>query len=242
MSPAQNIIDLPIAYMRDYVIEIINCVEDRWQERSLIYRNGYAVFYGRVIQNPHLMLIGLNPGGDQEGINWYEEAVSKLDQDLEYIKYRNSTKYPLARETYQIFDDLGQTELLANAVKLNTFFFRSKNWDGLPKQKDDPEIKCDISFCKDIVFEVISEIKPRVILCEGIGVLDIVKGLVYKNKLLTPLRKPYKRGNRRKYASYKYIDSDLPQKLLGITHLSGSWPSNEDKARITEYLSLDLTT
>ena len=228
-----------IAYLRgklvspknEYAVEIINKVESEWKSKAKYYKNGYAVFYGRVNVNSRLMLIGANPGGQQTKRNWKKEALNQLDKDMEYIKYCDSNDYQLAKKTCAVFRKNGHLELLKAAVKTNLIFFRSKDLESLQQKKAAEK------FCHPIVLQSIKNIRPKILLCEGMGVLDRVKSF-FPERDLEPIRE-YKR-NSRKYSSYRYIDGDSPKILIGITHLSGSRPSKEDINQITEYLKKDI--
>lgn len=219
--------------MNPFASTIIHKVHDEWKQHEPLYKHGYAVFYGKVNPNPSLLFIGLNPGGNQVGLDWKADALNKLSEEQDYIRYAQQADYPLAQRTYQLFEEIGQRELLSTSVKTNLVFFRSPNWKVLPKKA------MAMSLCQPIVKEIIHELRPRVLLCESIAVLDWVVSFLNKEQPLKRVQMQ-KRGNRRKYVSLNSDKDHSTAKVIGITHLSGSRPSREDLNEIKRRLSADL--
>ncbi len=92
-----------------------NSLEGKYE----FWKSGFAVFYSPVYENPDLMVIGYNPGGNENDFNEKEALVIPAEHD--YFKW----KYSLAKKMKDIFSKINKTELLRMSVKLNLIFFRS---------------------------------------------------------------------------------------------------------------------
>jgi hypothetical protein len=217
--------------LEDIARQIIDIVHEYWTAREKRYPAGYAVFYSALRRSPTILLLGLNPGGDGKNFSREKENPFSKDQPMEYIVYGGKNGYKLAQRNVRLFESIGKKDLLRGSVKTNINFFRSKKWSDLTQE--------DTRFCEDMVFKVIRLVQPKVLLCESLFVLRKVIANLYEGVRLNQLHE-YVRGNRRKYLSYLCNIPALPKLLIGITHLTGSWPSREDIEEIENRLISDL--
>ena len=216
----------------DFAQEVIDRIHGIWLQHQNEYIAGYAVFYGPVRFRPELMLIGLNPAGDESCFSGKKEVLVAPEEPMEYLTYRNDSTYPLAGQTVNIFESIGLIDLLRNSVKTNINFFRSKKWDKLPKQH--------ASECLQLVLTMIDKLRPRAILCESIGAFDILYPHLTKNYPHSRLNIRKNDRDRRIYISALREDWVSPQILIGITHLTGSRPSVSDIKQIKQIIRTDF--
>jgi hypothetical protein len=180
------------------------------------------------------MLIGENPGGlasSFAGENFI--ALEKTRWDLpamEYLEYKGDTSYPLAGKTVRLFEKAGHPELLGKSVKTNTCFFRTRRSANVRKE--------DWTWCMDVLREIVGRVEPAALLCESISTLDWVMQNLYAGDDYRKMEE-YKRTSR-KYVSYSCQKEGWPRLVIGITHLTGSRPSNKDMEEIATRLKNDL--
>lgn len=219
----------------EFAQSIINTVHSLWEHNRDEYTSGYAVFYGPVYSYPDLMLIGLNPGGDEKSFSGMKERLASSDEPMEYIIYCNDKNYPIAVKTFRIFESIGLLNVLSTSVKTNINFFRSKNWNELSKNH--------FSKCLNIVLQIIEHLKPKAILCESIRVYDIILKNLSESYVFTPNQRAVNKKNCRIYFSDIQKSNEPPYLLIGIRHLTGSRPrpSPSDIEQIEKLLSVDLS-
>lgn len=203
--------------IREQVYALWKASLDSRDEKSR--KSGYAVFYGPLSFKPKLMLIGLNPGGGEDAC-FDEESELKPrppSQKMEYVEIEETKDdYKLAIETRGLFKRIGFSEWLANSVKLNLHFFRSKKWTHLPK-KERP-------LCLNIVKNIIEKLKPQILICEGMTTYDMVKNHKLAGKLCQDHSDFYGvKGKNRLYVSAHTEGVTAPNRVIGIVHLSSGW-------------------
>lgn len=115
---------------------------------------GFAIFYSPVKANPELMIIGLNPGLGVKCLN--RPMESPLDKH-DYFEQN----YPIARNMKKIFEGEKMEEKLRESVKLNLYFFRSRNWSSLNISMDAK------NYCQLKTIEIIERLQPKVLIAEG---------------------------------------------------------------------------
>lgn len=163
---------------------------------------GYAIFYSPVIQNPKMMIIGYNPGGNKSSFD--QNAVSPPEvHEYETFDYR------LARNMRTIFKHADLEKDLYASVKLNLIFFRSQ------RAKD---VKADTGeWCKSMVKEIITNLKPETIIAEGFATFDALLNLLQIKENNTGFSElSGKRIGRKAENKNKPF-------LLGLRHPSGSY-------------------
>jgi len=124
----------------------------------------YYVFQTPYRFQPELLIVGINPGGDYEGVpfldrktNWYTECKRNAEQKHSF----NETLCAIFG--YGVNDKL--FDLLGNAVGTNMIFF---NTGSVEKLNNNPLKKEMIKKCENIVFKLIDEyIQPKRILTIG---------------------------------------------------------------------------
>lgn len=202
--------------------------------------SGYAVFYGPVRENPTFLFIGMNPAGtgkDFEGKKRMLEIAKDKSQPMEYIIYKDSvSNYPIAYRTHRVFKRAGLLKDLRDSVKMNLFFFRSRNTQAMKELPEYEELEL---FCQEIIKEAVEEIRPKVIIAEGVKlesndtfnrVIDTLclRDYIDVNTLKEKISER-RNGRRMIYKSCFLKDNYYNIKRInGIIHLSRPISSNEE--------------
>ncbi len=207
--------------------------KDWGKENEYIQKNGFALFYSPVVPNPDLMIIGLNPGTDDDPFNPVKEAPDYHD----YFEFEGQkADYKMAKQMRKLFkEDLAGK--LQKSVKLNRLFFRSHNY-ATWKKNVDKELLVNIeNYCLGIVKNIIEELKPKIILCEGLD--DPFYKLV---SMYLETEDVYEIGvisNRKRRLMQHFKRENIT--ILSIPHPSGSKGlTNEVMDSITALLRTEL--
>jgi hypothetical protein len=188
---------------------------DSLKDKYNFSKYGFDVFYSPIFENPDLMILGYNPGGDEDS-NFTPESALATRLEHEYF----TENYRLAVMMKTIFHKIDKIELLRKSVKLNLIFFRSRNknqYITIPKNiRNEME-----EFCFDKINQIISRLNPKVIITEGVQTFDILKRILEKSGLLflSEPRKPEEKGRR---VCCKAEAGSM--KIIGLLHLSGARP------------------
>lgn len=142
---------------------------------------GWRVFFGPVIAQPKVLLIGINPGNGQAGIQ--DADFWGSDWEFEYTQYN----YPLARETREMFAAAGLADVLATTtVKTNYCFLSTTKateleqlTDGLGRTADGQEDLGARVYRKsdEWTLRLIGLLNPQTVVCEGKIAYDWVRRL-----------------------------------------------------------------
>jgi hypothetical protein len=191
---------------------------------------GYAVFYCPVPDNTPLLILGLNPGGGPKDT----EHQGIIPEEHEYL----SCNYSIACKTRKLFEQSGYLWLLKKSVKSNLLFFRTKDkdsWNRVPKCLRKELTK----FCDTHVQEIVRQLRPRVILLEGVQTFDQFRARIFP--MHGEESSTRRLGTRRIYVSTRSSPGIL---VIGILHLSGCRPraSTAEMALISENLKTDLVS
>ena len=137
---------------------------------------GYKVWYSPIILNPKILIIGINPGIGEQTIN--KNINFKESINFEYLA--SIPNYRLANQIKNVFREAGIFELLeTQTVKTNFYHNIIKDQKSIKYGLDLIEKKLSHQYeneSKQIIFDLISIIKPKYIVCEGKSTYDkIVK-------------------------------------------------------------------
>ncbi len=187
---------------------------------------GYAVFYSPVTFNPDLMIVGFNPGGNSS--SFVREKAMKLPDQHEYIQ----EDYLIAKKMRALFENIGKLNVLKASVKTNLIFFRSPSAQAWAHV--DPTARLELEeFCGTKIKEMVTKLKPKVILAEGIETYERLKVLFCPS--ITEEAVVSKK--RRVFISAKSSECTL----LGIIHPTGSRISSSDWELIRDNLKRSLS-
>jgi hypothetical protein len=186
---------------------------------------GFEVFYSPVSANPALMIIGLQPGGDEHG--HFPEGVLTLHKHNLY----NEGKFVLSKKLIELFTGIENgRDQLGKSVAFNLIFFRAPNieaWGKIDKKARKPLE----NFSFDKVKMILKELCPPKILIIGVNTYDrLVKVLdheIAKDDKVT----------RRNNGDRLSIESKLGgYNILAITHLTGVRVSKGEISELREIL------
>ena len=127
---------------------------------------GCQIYYSDIVINPDIMFIGINPGAGY--FNHNKRIVEKFEPDekLEYLQ----VDYMLGKQVIKLFKLMDREILLEKAFKTNIYFFASNNINEfydilylLPQELREELLYKNKYWIK----EIINNINPKCIICEG---------------------------------------------------------------------------
>lgn len=205
--------------LEKWVEDITENVFLRWESDYAFWKPGFKVFFGPVSENPNIMIISLNPGGNGE--NFREEDYHRFKCGDFSAPVKNvyvEKENPMARKMKNFFN--GYTKLLEQSVAFTVLFFRSKDireWEKLDKQKR-KEME---NFSYETVREITSKVKPKIMLVIGFATYHRLKKHIFdevKNE------ESKKGENGRIFLRAEW--GKIP--IFCIPHLTGSRITNRD--------------
>ncbi len=145
---------------------------------------GFYVWDSKLIENPEIMFIGINPGNGNP--NNSGQIVTEPENQISYMEFMDgeNDKYTLAKETIQSFEmaGYGETEireLLNNkSIKTNFYYLSTTNQTDIKKCFKQIENYSFNDFWKqsyEWTAQLIELTKPKVIICEGKSIFDTIK-------------------------------------------------------------------
>lgn len=200
--------------------------------RECRWRHGIKVFYSPVTSRPSLLIIGYQPGGDEEDFKKeskadFEKGDFRLPEANEYIE----RDYLLAEKVKDLFGFKGGMDILKKSVVFQLIFFRAPSIDvwiqeagGLRREMED--------FCFQKVEEILRKIEPKRILVLGMGTYDALKKIFggdCEERNCLPRRKTGERMCVR--ASFG------GHEILAVMHPSGARIKKEDRLKMQSVLA-----
>jgi hypothetical protein len=145
---------------------------------------GFYVWDSKFIENPEIMFIGINPGNGNP--NNSGKIVTEPEQQISYMEFLDgeNDNYTLAKETIKSFEMAGFSipeirELLnEKSIKTNFYYLITKNQNDISKcinQISDYDFKDFWKQSYEWTGQLIELTKPKIIICEGKSVFDIIK-------------------------------------------------------------------
>ncbi len=160
-------------YAEEWASELNKEIFEKWkchENKSDLLRHGFNIFSSPVHENPTVMIITLNPGGDGD-FKYYPQydqyEKGKFDTvDNNNCIYNCSNFFTkllniFAPHHYRILDE---------SVRMQILFYRSKTIELWNKKfKSNIKMKKELeSYCYDKTIEGIKIIKPKLLLITGI--------------------------------------------------------------------------
>ena len=162
-----------VAETRDYVLN--NLITGTKEEE--LYK-GTAILYSGLIYNPTFLFIGINPGQGfykLKGIKYRETELNPLD-DFEYTD-EECPDYSLAEQTRTAFEKTKYKDSLSKSVKTNLFYTSTSGLKQMHELFDILDEKFGVNYYEkslEWTKRLISLIEPKIIICEGKLVVDIL--------------------------------------------------------------------
>lgn len=177
-------------------VEKYNAVLSRILNKKSNYKDlyyGFEVIDGKLIENPEILFIGINPGRGNGQMNrniFATDRISYLDKYDDAYREDYPSRYHLAEKTIKFFELAGwkdakfRSVLSEKAVKTNFFHLATDNIQDLERVLRDVNLKKE-HFNKSAEFSVqlINILKPKVILLEGKTVFDFIVEECYEEKV-----------------------------------------------------------
>jgi len=174
--------------VKQHNIELTDKLKNNSEIKDLHY--GFEVFDGKLIDNPRILFIGINPGrGNGEyGKDTFEtEQISYLDIFDENYRDDYPNKYHLAEKIINFFRLIGwddtkiQKVLSKEAVKTNFYHLATENIADLNR------VLSNINYSKkyfrksaEFSIQLINLLKPKVVILEGKSVFEFIVGQCYE--------------------------------------------------------------
>ena len=144
--------------------------------------NGFYIWDSKIIQNPKIMFIGINPGNGNPANK--RKIITSPCEQMSYLEYLDgeNDSYTLAKETVQLFSKIGysnqQIKFLLNeqTVKTNFYHLITSN-QKLIKTTISTVMDFEEFKLQSYIFtgDLIDILKPELVIFEGKGVFDIFK-------------------------------------------------------------------
>lgn len=207
---------------------------------------GTRLYYSKIIQNPKYLLMGINPGADifEDYESKHGEKMCNLEEFDKNIDYDYWTRPGLPTSIKNIFFNAGKEgDLENNTMKINAHFQGTKGTEELKKL-----LQAMTTFCREklgahyhdlqsnFILELISEIKPKYIICEGNWAFNNLLEFL-RNRHINYDEPDYNKNYGSLLETHFSIDS--PHKITAI-QLTRSFPSrkidSDCEHDITEWL------
>jgi len=221
--------------MEKWAEGLVKEVYGKWKEYKGKYEcwaQGFVVFYSPIVNEDKsvkpILIIGWNPGSSdkectekiskdfENDLKKYENGDFSLPTVHEYLDYWDKP-YRVIKGWKSIFKDDEDflKKVFKNSVKTNVIFFRSKG-----EKNDIPEEL--IRFSLEKTKEIIKQLRPSVIIAEGVTTFDkILKGKHFERKKTQPcLTIKYKNRRRRLCCKAIIATNGRDVTLIGIYHPS----------------------
>lgn len=218
----------------EWAEEVNRRVYREWKSNYSDWEGGVKTFYSPVKENPPLLILGDQPGGQgaekfEPHRNRFESGDFSPPEENEFIE----KDYRLARRMEDLFE--GMEPLLERSVVSNLNFFRAKD-ESTWRSRDSERRRAAEAFCAEIISETVQRLQPDRILLYGIGTFRRFHKRVVDTKPddATLLED---RNDRRLFCMHQ-VDG---RQILGITHPSPPYTSTEDWERLKDSLRKELT-
>lgn len=219
--------------LNEWAVNLTKSIYLKYQENETLKNidNGVKVFYSPVAENTKLMIIGYQPGGNDEHYaredkNAFEDGDFRLPKQNIYIVNPGRMAQTLRDK---VFSFVGGIQMLESSIAFNLIFFRAPSigiWRSyLPNNETDNIEK----FCFVKTKEIIKKLKPQMIMVLGMQTYDILKNSMFSK--LIKKETIYKFGRQRRLA---IITETSNQNIFTIIHPSGAQVSDKDWLAIKE--------
>lgn len=201
--------------------ELTRKVYYEWKSKYNDLGSGFKLFYTPVRQNPKIVIVSYNPGGDEE--DFIKENRMEFDKGNFSLEkdnfYQRTPEHHFSEKVIQFFQ--GNETLLKNSVAFPLIFFRSKKANKIGSQYTLNKRKEMKKFCYDKVSEILQIIRPQILLIYGLHTYDTLK----KNGIINVKEIEIKRSGRRRIACVADWNGVL---VFSMLHPTGARISNKE--------------
>ena len=174
-----------------YNAALSTILDEKSNHKDLYY--GFEVIDGKLIENPEILFIGINPGrGNEERDRnvFATDNISYLDKYDDAYRVDYPKRYHLAEKTIKFFELAGWNDakikevFSVKVVKTNFYHLATLNRTDLEKVLQDVNRSKEY-FSKSAEFSIklINILKPKVIILEGKTVFDFIVEECYEEKV-----------------------------------------------------------
>jgi hypothetical protein len=208
--------------------KLTNDVYSTWKSKYCFWKSGFKVFYSPIKSNPHLLIIGYQPGGDETHFAAEDKyPFERLDFSLPSENLYWSKDFTLAKRLQSLFR--GKETELRESVAFQLIFFRSRSsrlWHS-NKMRDEME-----AFCYDKVEQILTMIKPNILLVLGFETYRQLQNIIGK------LESELVRGKRSRILVQCARWNGI--RVIAILHPSGNRISADDWNKIRDSIQSNL--
>lgn len=155
---------------------LLEACDKDFETKNLYF--GTQIFLSPLFENPHLLIIGINPGYGFYKDNGYRSELFDPLENMNYIERDEYGEYlyndSISRETRKCFESAGILHILeSDAIKTNVFYQSTQDAGDLPKLINKART-AGVDLLQNIWVTklLIEAINPRVILIEGEKALE----------------------------------------------------------------------
>jgi hypothetical protein len=194
-----------------------NVREEVYEFWKTNYRNwdpGFQVWYGPVDSQKNVLIIGMQPGGDEDSFEnkriRFEEGEFSLPEEHDYL----TSDFDLARDTGKAVPK----QLIEQSVKTNINFFRAPRDSDWEEGLDENSRKDIEAYSLKKVQELIQRLDPDLIITEGTGVYE---ELISDLEFSTDMEKKHQIGDKEE--TLVYVGNGDGFTVVGLKHPSAGW-------------------
>ncbi|MCC8360659.1 uracil-DNA glycosylase family protein [Salinimicrobium sediminilitoris] len=174
-----------------YNAALSRILDEKSNQKDLYY--GFEVIDGKLIKNPEILFIGINPGrgnGQRDRNVFAKDRISYLDKYDDAYQEDYPNRYHLAEKTIKFFELAGWKDakimkvFSRKAVKTNFYHLATDNIQDLERVLQNVNLNKEY-FNKSAEFSIqlINILKPKVIILEGKTVFDFIVEECYEKKV-----------------------------------------------------------
>ena len=222
--------------LKNWATSAVSFCHNLATDRNENFDLAFYAFQNTPIENPDILFLGINPGG--EAYNYasqYENPIWNLLDDKKMTPERFVKANPLVEEmaTWKMWKNLENTfcteklqKLYNTSMKMNLVYFNTPNISNFLNRKNGANIlKKNKDLSLDLILNII---KPKNIICLGTAQCFDYLPLKNKETLLHGKKRLLVKGNLENIIVY------------GIPHPSGSYTSYDDLEKISSFFDKNL--
>lgn len=192
-----------------------------WKKSYSRWKPGVKVFYSPVIENPELMIIGYQPGGNQTHFKIEDEdRFAQGDFGVKQNEFFTSN-YRMAKRMKEFFEP-DNLNILEKSVIFPLIFFRAPRattWTAWKSRRTVEEL------CFSKVQEIIKKLRPKRILVLGLGTYEHMKSFLKIRGEKFIYLKTQAKGKRK--VAITAMSDEI--KIFAMLHPTGAWISGKHR-------------
>lgn len=220
--------------LNEWAKKLNRAVYNEWKTNYSDWQYGFRIFFGPPKMNPTVLIISLNPGASTASTRKFQEERDRFEsgdfsppKELSYW-VRN---YGMSKQVKDLFGE--QVDLLKDkTVAFPVCFFRSHNWDEIPR----PTRQRMKRFCFPMASEIINRMPAKRMLIIGFKTYDYLEDNILANGNEGVFRDrvtSFRNGNgERLLEESKWESKNGCVPVLATLHLTGALGISNKERRI----------